>query len=762
MKPPAVTKWTARSRGVIAVAVSLTALMGIAPFVLPSSFSTGLLVAGGALSAIAFGWALHHIRQRHLRQRDAQSFAPAIHYETAPCLITDLAGRVLYRNLACTSAALTQETLPDVFEAMGAGSGESAAILGEAAQFNGHMSEDVPTRSGTIRVACAALNASLLLWRIAQKTAPLPVATGLDLPMITVAESGTILFMSAAAKSFLGGRLTKIDDVFDTQALVPSDMNAVRTARGLTRCFILEKPLKGGRREIYFMPAQGQRFANSGLSIEDLPVAVIKTSVEGDILIANKMARSLLGRRLSQADHLSDVVEGLGRPLRGWLKEAAEERSDNLHEFLRLKRENKEVFVQVTLGRLDEENHTSLFVVLNDATELKTLEAKFVQSQKMQAIGQLAGGIAHDFNNLLTAISGHCDLLLHDKDVSDPDYSDLMQIYQNSGRAAGLVSQLLAYSRKQTLQPVTFALADSLDDLGTLLDRLVGETVSLNVHVDSAPQFINVDRQQFEQVIMNLVVNARDAMPEGGEIEIFADPLTLTEPLSRDRAVVPAGNYAQVRVVDHGNGIAPENQSKVFEPFFTTKRTGEGTGLGLSTAYGIVKQSGGFIFLDSALGQGTSFTLLFPVASPHPSVERPIALPKLAAEPSGAGVVLLVEDEAPVRAFASRALQLKGYSVLEADCAEAALDILEDDALQVDLFVTDVVMPGMDGPDWVRKARTQRPETGVIFMSGYAEDHLSEEEDLGDNAGFLPKPFSLAELSHAVERQINSSADAAV
>lgn len=255
---------------------------------------------------------------------------------------------------------------------------------------------------------------------------------------------------------------------------------------------------------------------------------------------------------------------------------------------------------------------------------------------------------------------------------------------------------------------------------------------------------------------MNLVVNARDAMPDGGEVKIETRVEKLVEPYERDRAVVPPGKYVVVSVSDQGIGIPNDKLPKIFEPFFTTKRTGEGTGLGLSMAYGIVKQTGGYIFADSVVGSGTNFTLYFPA---HTKVEpiqdtTPATPPKPAQLQTG-GVVLLVEDEAPVRAFASRALKMRGYTVLEAENAEEALKTLEDRSLNVDVFVTDVIMPGMDGPSWVAKALEDRPGVKVIFVSGYAQDSFSEQQARIPNSVFLPKPFSLSELTATVLDQIH-------
>jgi two-component system cell cycle sensor histidine kinase/response regulator CckA len=288
------------------------------------------------------------------------------------------------------------------------------------------------------------------------------------------------------------------------------------------------------------------------------------------------------------------------------------------------------------------------------------------------------------------------------------------------------------------------------------LNRLVGEKVSLSLEHGTELPAIRADKRQLEQVIMNLVVNARDAMPKGGEIRIRTQAETLHEPYERDRARVPPGDYVVVTVADHGCGMSPDKLTKIFEPFYTTKGTGEGTGLGLSMAYGIVKQTGGYIFVDSQPATGTTFTLFFPAhlggiaESPKKSVERPKSATLLTG-----GVILLVEDEAPVRAFASRALKMRGYTVLEAANAEEALETLRDETLNIDVFVTDVIMPGMDGPSWVAKALEDRPGVRVVFVSGYAEESFAEQQARIPNSVFLPKPFSLSELTATVHDQIH-------
>lgn len=630
--------------------------------------------------------------------------------------------------------------------------------LRDDAAERGGAREDIVTRKGHVRISVQALPANQLMWRIEDlpdRSQPGRQAEHLPVAMVTVGRSGAILFMNDAARGLVGGRRKSLGDLFVALPVRPGEINHVRTDHDVSEVLVAEQDAIAGRRELFLFPTAGHVTVQGLSGIEGLPVPVLKLSPAGRVVSLNRPAQTLLGGGAEEGDRLADLMTGLGRPLLDWLKDVSDGRQVNHTEFLRLTRKDREMFVQVTLSRVMEGDQANLVAVLHDATELKTLEAQFVQTQKMQAIGQLAGGVAHDFNNLLTAISGHCDLLLLRHDHGDPDYADLIQIRQNANRAAALVSQLLAFSRKQTLRPQVIDLRDTLADLTHLLNRLVGEKVTLTLTHDPVLKAIRADKRQLEQVLMNLVVNARDAMPAGGEIRIDTEAMTLTEPLRRDRARVPPGDYVVVRVCDEGVGIEPDKLQKVFEPFYTTKRAGEGTGLGLSTAYGIIKQTGGFIFVDSVMGQGTCFSLYLPVhdkpdqeAAPEPVVAAPVIR-------HGDGVVLLVEDEAPVRAFASRALRLRGYTVLEAESAEDALDLLKDPSVAVDVFVTDVVMPGMDGPSWVRKAMTQRPDVRVVFMSGYAEGAFGDEGPEVPNSTFLPKPFSLNQLTDTVHNQLH-------
>ncbi|MEC9433762.1 MAG: ATP-binding protein [Pseudomonadota bacterium] len=513
------------------------------------------------------------------------------------------------------------------------------------------------------------------------------------------------------------------------------------------------------------LPAERDASAGDGESFDRLPVAIARLDLDGVLLSANEPARRLLGPGAAPGARLSALAEGLGRSIPERIAEAARGRASGRSEIARGRREDRETFLQLSLTRGETGGVPCLVAVLSDATELKTLEAQFVQSQKMQAVGQLAGGVAHDFNNLLTAIAGHCDLLLMRRDAADADHPDLMQIRQNTNRAAALVRQMLAFSRKQTLRPKVTQLTETLTELSHLLNRLLGEKVRLKLEHGADLGLVRVDERQFEQVVMNLVVNARDAMPGGGEVRIRTRNVTFDREFRRDRAVIPSGPYVAVEVLDSGSGIPPDRIGQIFEPFYTTKKPGEGTGLGLSTAYGIVKQTGGFIFADSPPGAGAVFTVYLPRheagaegAEPAPTAAAPE--PRSAQSPVD-GVVLLVEDEAPVRSFATRALGLRGYTVLEAENAEEALAILEDEALHIDVIVSDVVMPGLDGPSWVKTARRKRPDVAVVFVSGYAEGAFRRSLDGLEGFVFLPKPYSLSDLSAAIQTARDNPGEAA-
>ena len=397
-----------------------------------------------------------------------------------------------------------------------------------------------------------------------------------------------------------------------------------------------------------------------------------------------------------------------------------------------------------------------LIVQFIDITEQKNLEIRFAQSQKMQAIGQLAGGIAHDFNNLLTAMIGFCDLLLIRHKPGDRSFADVMQIKQNANRAASLVRQLLAFSRKQTLSTKVVNITDVIAELSHLLRRLLGVNIELKINHGRELSKIKTDPIQLEQVIINLAVNARDAMPHGGSLSILTRNIPESEEIHKQYKLMPEGDYILIEVKDTGTGIPQKYHDRIFEPFFSTKEVGSGTGLGLSTVYGIIKQTGGFIFVESEMGKGTVFRIYFPQFK-GPVVEQSDSkkgeTPKVV-DLTGIGTILFVEDEDAVRVFGTRALENKGYKVIKAENAKVALQYYEKEA--VDLIITDIVMPEMDGPTLIKKVREKNPDQKVICISGYAEDALYKHIDDQDDITFLPKPFSLKKLAETVKNVLES------
>ncbi|AWW75077.1 hybrid sensor histidine kinase/response regulator [Erythrobacter sp. KY5] len=407
----------------------------------------------------------------------------------------------------------------------------------------------------------------------------------------------------------------------------------------------------------------------------------------------------------------------------------------------------------------------AVLLSLADSSEENQLKRQVAQATKMQAVGQLAGGVAHDFNNVLTAIIGTCDLMLLRHTPGDSDYDDIQQIRANSNRAASLTRQLLAFSRQQTLRPEILQLPDVVSEVSPLIKRLLGEKIDYYVQHDRNLGAVRADPQQLEQVIMNLAVNARDAINSNiaqgralggkrqGRIALLTRSLESNQVVKLGSEILPPADYTVLIVEDNGGGIPTEVLPKLFEPFFTTKEQGKGTGLGLSTVYGIVKQSGGFIFADNATDaagrpKGARFTIYFPVHKGEVP-RKPIApVSEASSEWSVGGKILLVEDEDMVRVVAERALSRAGFQVTPCAGGEEGLAAIEGED-GFDLVVSDVVMPGMDGPAMVREIRKARPDIPVLFMSGYAEESLRKDIDI-PNMHFIPKPFSVAAISDKV------------
>ncbi len=501
--------------------------------------------------------------------------------------------------------------------------------------------------------------------------------------------------------------------------------------------------------------------------INNAPFAIADLNRDGVVIRSNTMF-SKLGDVATRGAKITDLVddkniEGLTTVFEDAVNstqagsksiavtfKGKDERTANI-VFARYRRRPEE---NVNLSRKD----GCVFAYVVDTSEHSSLEEQLAQSQKMQAVGQLAGGVAHDFNNVLTAIIGFSDLLLAKHRPTDPSFADIMNIKQNANRAANLVRQLLAFSRRQTLRTEVISLSDVMSDLGNLLGRLLGETIDLDMVYGRDLWYVNVDMNQFEQVVINLAVNARDAMDMKGALILRTSNVSIEESRSVSPDIMPEGEYVLTEVIDNGSGMPPEVIAKIYEPFFSTKDVGKGTGLGLSTVYGIVKQTGGFIFCESEVGRGTTFKIYLPRVDAPVEVEevKDEKIDVKKADMTGDARILLVEDEDAVRAFASRALATRGFKVVEADSGERGLEIIDSDDGEFDLVLSDVVMPEMDGPTMLKEIRKRGIKTKFIFISGYAEDAFEKNLEGATDFAFLAKPFSLKQLTEAVQDALRS------
>ncbi|WP_244487999.1 PAS domain-containing sensor histidine kinase [Aureimonas sp. Leaf454] len=531
-------------------------------------------------------------------------------------------------------------------------------------------------------------------------------------------------------------------------------------APGLSRTIVLQRNLDAtGAGALDAAEVRFTRFFNSS------PMAIAALGEDGRVLRANAAFARMFGQ--AAAGGLLSVGEAVRDDSRDALRQAllAAGRQeagipavdvDLAGEPVRCAR----LYISAT-GEAGSGSGDTAILYGVDITDQRSLEEQFAKSQKMQAVGNLAGGIAHDFNNVLTIITASVDFLLLNHRSGDPSFQDLLLIKQSANRAASLVRQLLAYSRRQTMRPKMLNLTDVIADMHLLLKRISGDLVKLERHHARDLWPVMADIGQFEQVITNLVQNARDAMPDGGRIQISTRNVSDAEAARFGYAEMQGGDHVLVEVMDSGTGMPADVAERIFEPFFTTKEIGKGTGLGLSMVYGIVKQSGGFIFVDSKLGQGTTFRIFLPR---HIPLELPVAKaePSLSAEQaaakadlSGTASILLVEDEDHVRAGNVRALKMRGYEVHEASSGVEALEVMEEIGGRIDLVVSDVVMPEMDGPTLLREMRAKRPDLKFIFVSGYAEDAFAKNLPEGEKFGFLAKPFSLRDLAIAVKDMLD-------
>ena len=536
----------------------------------------------------------------------------------------------------------------------------------------------------------------------------------------------------------------------------------VNVAPGL-EVVVAVKPIKDRQTAWWFTPRLATAGARDALTSaakagatgaseiwRDAPMGVAVADADGTILDANAsferfFAKPARGRKLASLLEPADLAR-VNALLMGVAGETGA---------VELKGPGSDERMGELIVRREAEGKRAILYLL-DVSEQRALETKFAQSQKMQAVGQLAGGVAHDFNNLLTVIIGNCEFLLMRHQASDPSFKEINEIHQNALRAATLVGQLLAFSRKQTLQPRTLNMRDTIGELAIMLRRLIREGMELKLDQSPALWPVHADEAQLSNAIINLVVNARDAMGQAGTVTIRTTNESVAHAITLGSAIMPPGDYVRIDVADTGHGIAKEHLGKIFDPFFTTKPVGQGTGLGLATVYGIVKQTGGFITLDSEEGRGTTFTIYLPRhhVDPNVSLAEPERLSPR--DVTGQETILLVEDEEAVRSFAARALKLRGYNVIEASGGEEALEIVRTNPSPIRLLITDVVMPMMDGPTLVRNVRALKPEIRIIFMSGYAEETFRRNDEKVEDLHFLPKPFGLKQLAAKVKEVLSA------
>lgn len=603
-----------------------------------------------------------------------------------------------------------------------------------------------------------------------------------------VAGEGLALIQSVQAEP--GLKKTKVLDLdlrkTNGQSLPVRLIHRVSSTRdgapGESRTIVMSREDDDGDQSASNAAMRFTRFFNN------TPMAIASVDGEGRILRTNAPFLKLFADLVSQDDvERGALIETVVHESeKGRLQEAlaaAKDRQsdiapiDALHP--RDEARHFRFYVNAVIDQSDQAPEEAAIIYALEITEQKALENQMAQTQKMNAVGTLAGGIAHDFNNVLTAILLSSDHLLLSARPADATFADLMEIKRNANRAAVLVRQLLAFSRKQTMRPTVLNLTDVIGDLRMLVDRMTGTNVKVEVDYGRDLWPVKTDLGQFEQVLLNLAVNARDAMPEGGTITLRTRNLPASEVAALGRRELPEDDFVMVEVADQGTGIPQEIMDKIFEPFFTTKEVGKGTGLGLSMVYGIVKQSGGYIYPESEVGKGTTFRILLPrhieevreEVAPEvtPATEVPMPAtsdllvapaPKAESEPADltgdSAVVLLVEDEEAVRRGGKRMLETRGYTVHEAGSGVEALDIMDELNGAVDIVVSDVVMPEMDGPTLLRELRKKYPDLKFIFVSGYAEDAFARNLPADAKFGFLPKPFSLKQLAVAVREMLDS------
>jgi two-component system cell cycle sensor histidine kinase/response regulator CckA len=604
----------------------------------------------------------------------------------------------------------------------------------------------------------AAMNDSLAAWL---GFADADAARGMKLSEL-IADGGAHLVMSLTASPDQPVHRTDLDLVGQTGNRWPASLLVVPGAERVSIA-VIERAVDDDEDDRLALSAAQPRFSRF---FQSAPFGIAVVDGEGRIVSANPaFARLLLDGTAQRGGSLLDLVGKADGELRQKVSavlDAAREGKASIAPFdITLGVKGKELTRKVytsSLARGAGARQGAILYVI-DVTEAKALEQRISQAQKMEAVGTLAGGIAHDFNNVLTAIIGFSDLLLQKHKPGNDSHAQILSIKSSANRAAGLVRQLLAFSRRQTMQPKVLQIGDLLTDWSMLVNRLLGEKIELKILSVRDLWLVKADPSELERIIINLAVNARDAMlPKGGRLTIRTRNLTERDSQKLAAQGVARGEYVLIEVEDTGCGMTPEVMAKIFDPFFTTKAVGKGTGLGLASVYGIVQQTGGYIFPESTPGEGTTFRLYLPRHVPDADEEiepAPAAVKKpRPRDLTGSGRVLLVEDEDAVRRFAVAALKSKGYEVLQAGDGIEAIEVMKDNDFKVDIVVSDVIMPEMDGPTLMKELRKTDPKLKFIFVSGYPDDAFKNSLDPEADFTFLPKPYNLAQLAAKVKEQI--------
>jgi two-component system, cell cycle sensor histidine kinase and response regulator CckA len=775
----------------IAIAAALAGLGSAAVIGWGTGFwEVAVLFAGAMLATTAIALTVNLYRRGRrvtAQAMDRGALTAAINVAAEPLIVTDLKGAIVCANQAYGQALGGYPALADLGDDPVRMAGRISQTVARAqAQNEAHMEIAHPRSGAALSMSATMLNGDnmLVLWRLLPDVAVQaradvqrlfeahmgPALAEAQDAALLVAPDGRIISANTQAQALLGQAERDLagiaaDEVMHSDG---TQVYAIATDGGHLPLKVREAPFTQGGVLIAFFVRIEERaetmpsdalLPTLPVFINELPIALALADRDGRLLYANARFRDVTQVNVDdRVAYPSDIVTDEDRTAVSDLVRRVGARAASSQQSVVRLRANPEQPVKLMVAQAKGGGPEACVLTITDNAEQQRLEQHLAQAQKMQAVGQLAGGIAHDFNNILQAIIGYCDLLLQRHLPGDASFADINQVLSNANRAAGLVRQLLAYSRQQSLRPTIERVTELITDQVGTLKQLVREKAALEVHHARDVGYVRVDPNQFYQVMMNLVVNARDAILHKGTITVRTRMATPADAPERERAIMPPGDYVLISVTDTGSGIAPEHLSKIFDPFFTTKDVGKGTGLGLSTVYGIIKQSSGFIFAESGVGKGTTFNVFLPTCE-APQADDISRKVEGVEDLWGQGTILFVEDEDAVRTFATKALERKGYKVYAAASGEQALEILGEHGASIDLLVSDVVMPNMDGPTVVKHARAAYPKLKVIMISGYAEESLRRSIETPD-IGFLPKPFQLKELATAVKRVLNQEPDA--